>query len=69
MLVQAGIDANVGRFHFLFGEFADLFDGTWCALFETDVMNSLRQVNGAFTCDDLIDGRFVSLLHLWFSHF
>merc|ERR1719186_931051 len=53
MLVQASINPNIGSSHHLLSKLLDLFDCARCSSFETYSMNSLVQVYGVFSGNNL----------------
>lgn len=66
-LVQSGVNSHVLGAHGLLGKLADLLDGTGSAVLAANVDQTLVQVHGVLTGNDLIDGR--GLIVLPGSHF
>ena len=53
MLVESGVDPDVGGSHLLLGELLHLLDGTWGTVLESDAMEPLVKVDGVRTGNHL----------------
>ena len=49
MLVESGVDPNVGGSHLLLSELLHLLDGTWGTVLESDAVEPLVKVDGVLT--------------------